>query len=120
MANPFTYLELHSADAARAKSFYAELFGWKTSDVPVPGLGLYTEIDTQEGPPAGLMPRQDNSARSAWLPYVRVPKLDDAIGRAQKLGAKIVTPRGEVKDVGWFAVVQDPAGAQIGLFEKKG
>lgn len=53
MANPFTYLELHSTDAARAKSFYAELFGWKTKDTPVPGNGTYTEIDTQEGPAPG-------------------------------------------------------------------
>ena len=26
MANPFTYLELHTTDASRAKTFYAELF----------------------------------------------------------------------------------------------
>lgn len=118
MANPFTYLELHSNDAGRAKAFYAELFGWKTSDVPVPGLGHYTEIDTQEGPPAGLMPQQQAGAQSAWLPYVAVPKLDEAVARAQKLGGQLLTPRAEVKDVGWFAVVKDPSGASLGLFEK--
>jgi len=32
---PTRYLELHSTDATRAKSFYAELFGWKTKDTPV-------------------------------------------------------------------------------------
>ena len=48
MANPFTYLELHSTDASRAKTFYAELFGWKTKDTPVPAIGAYTEIDTRK------------------------------------------------------------------------
>ncbi len=120
MANPFTYLELHSTDAGKAKAFYAELFDWKTSDTPVPGIGTYTEIDTREGVPAGMMTQQQKGAGSSWLAYVRVPKLDDAIGRAQKLGGKLVVPRSEVKDVGWFAVVQDPSGAAIGLFEKTG
>ena len=120
MSNPFTYLELHSTDAARAKAFYSELFGWKTSDTPVPGFGVYTEIDTKEGPPAGLMAQQQKGAGSAWLAYVAVPVLDEAVARAQTLGGKVLAPRTEIKDVGWFAVMQDPSGASIGLFEKKG
>jgi predicted enzyme related to lactoylglutathione lyase len=111
---------LHSTDANRAKAFYSELFGWKTSDTPVPGIGVYTEVDTKEGPPAGLMTQQQKGAGSAWLAYVAVPVLDEAVARAQKLGGKILAPRTEIKDVGWFAVVQDPSGASIGLFEKKG
>ena len=102
MANPFTYLELHSTDATRAKSFYAELFGWKTKDTPVPGLGTYTEIDPQEG---------------AWLAYIRVSKIDETVARAQKLGATVITPRTDIKE-GSFAVLQDPAGARIGVFQK--
>jgi predicted enzyme related to lactoylglutathione lyase len=118
MANPFTYLELHSTDASRAKSFYSELFGWKTKDTPVPGIGVYTEIDTQEGPEAGLMTQQEPGARSAWLAYIKVPELDQTVARAQKLGATVIAPRTEIKDVGWFAVLQDPSGARIGVFEK--
>jgi len=117
MANPFTYLELHSTDATRAKSFYAELFGWKTKDTPVPGLGTYTEIDTQEGPGAGLTAQREPGARSTWLAYVRVAKIDETVARAQKLGATVVTPRTDIKE-GSFAVLQDPAGARIGVFQK--
>lgn len=120
MTNAFSYLELHSTDATRAKAFYSELFGWKTKDTPVPGLGIYTEIDIKEGPKAGLMPQQQKGAGSAWLAYVVVPVLDDSVSRAQNLGGKVLVPRTEIKDVGWFAVVQDPAGASIGLFQQKG
>jgi predicted enzyme related to lactoylglutathione lyase len=119
MANPFTYLELHSTDATRAKSFYTELFGWKTKDTPIPGLGTYTEIETEEGPGAGLMPQQEPGGRSAWLAYIKVPSLDDTVTRAQRLGASVVTPRTEVKEIGWFAMLLDPAGARIGVFEAK-
>jgi predicted enzyme related to lactoylglutathione lyase len=40
------------------------------------------------------------------------------VARAQKLGASVVAPRTEIKDVGWFAVLQDPSGVRIGVFEK--
>src|SRR3989442_14661623 len=100
MANPFTYLELHSTDATRAKSFYAELFGWKTKDTPVPGHGSYTEIDPPEGPGAGLTAQQEPRARSARLAYIRVPKIDETVARAPKLGANVVTPRTAIKGRG--------------------
>ena len=119
MANPFTYVELHTTDAARAKSFYAELFGWKMKDTAIPGFGTYTEIDTEGGPGAGLMPNQEPGARSAWLAYVLVPRLDESVARAQKLGATMIAPRTEIKGVGWFAVLQDPTGARIAVFEKQ-
>jgi uncharacterized protein len=118
MANPFTYLELHSSDAPRAKAFYTELFGWKTKDTAIPGFGTYTEIDTEGGPGAGLMPQQEPGAKSAWLAYVQVPRLDESVTRATKLGARLVTARTEIKNVGWFAIVEDPAGARLGIFEK--
>jgi hypothetical protein len=119
MANPFTYLELHTTDPARAKTFYVELFGWNAKDTNVPGFGTYTEIAAGEGPGAGLMAQQEPGAQSAWLAYVKVPKLDEAVARAQKLGASVLSPRTEIKDVGWFAVLRDPAGARIAVFEQK-
>jgi predicted enzyme related to lactoylglutathione lyase len=81
MANPFGYLELHSTDVPRAKRFYTELFGWSAKDTPVPKIGTYTEIGTGEGPPAGLMTQQEPGARSSWLPYVTVSKLDETVTR---------------------------------------
>ena len=118
MANPFTYLELHSTDTGKARAFYSELFGWKTDEIAVPG-GSYTEIHTHEGPPAGLTAQRQPQAGSAWLAYVRVPRLDEAVSRAEKLGGRVITPRTEIKE-GAFAVLQDPSGASIGVFEKAG
>jgi uncharacterized protein len=117
MANPFSYLELHSADAAKARAFYTELFGWKTKDTQIPG-GVYTEVDTQQGIPAGMITRRAGWP-GGWLAYVQVASLDESLERAKGLGAKLVQPRGEVPGEGFFAVVEDPAGVAIGLFERK-
>ena len=83
----------------------------------MPGLGTYTEIDLQEGPGAGLTAQREPGARSTWLAYVRVARIDETVARAQKLGATVVTPRTDIKE-GSFAVLQDPAGARIGVFQK--
>lgn len=53
MGNPFTYLELHSTDAGRAKSFYAELFGWKTKDTPYPEMERTRRSTRRRAPAPG-------------------------------------------------------------------
>jgi hypothetical protein len=35
MANPFVHVELNTADVAKAKSFYGELFDWELEDMPM-------------------------------------------------------------------------------------
>jgi predicted enzyme related to lactoylglutathione lyase len=115
MSHPFTYVEMHTEDPARAKAFYAELFAWKTEDVPTAG-GTYTKISTGEGLNAGLMKKQ-GPVPSHWLTYVGVPDLDAAIKRARSLGGTVVVDRAEVPNVGWFCVIADPLGATFGMFQ---
>jgi len=102
MANPFTYLSCTRPTRRARRAFTPSSSDGKTKDTPVPGLGTYTEIDPQEG---------------AWLAYIRVSKIDETVARAQKLGATVITPRTDIKE-GSFAVLQDPAGARIGVFQK--
>ncbi|HEX4381762.1 MAG TPA: VOC family protein [Myxococcales bacterium] len=114
MPSSFCYSELHTRDLARAKVFYAELFGWKFKDLPIPGM-QYSMLDTGDGEPNGAMADQD--APPFWLSYVSVDDVIQATERAVKLGAKVLTTKTEVKDAGWFAVLDDPTGARLALWE---
>jgi predicted enzyme related to lactoylglutathione lyase len=118
MSNPFTYAELHSQDPDQALPFYRALFDWKLKTPQHTPVGPYTEIEPGEGIDAGAM-RAQGGAPSHWLVYIRVGDLRAHIERAQKLGARVLVDRSEVPDVGWFAVVADPAGAAFGMFEAK-
>lgn len=111
------YAELHSQDPRRARSFYGELFGWKTNEKQTP-MGPYTEIDPGGGVPAGLMKAPFPGGVSYWTPYVTVPDLDASLARATSLGAKVEAPRATIPDLGHFALLRDPAGAVFGLFER--
>lgn len=117
MPQTIDYAELHSQDPRRAGSFYAELFGWKTDEKETP-MGVYTEIDMGGGIAAGMLATPFPGGASYWTPYVTVPRLDPAVERATRLGAKLETPRSLVPDIGYFAILRDPAGAVFGLFEK--
>ena len=45
MGLPATNFEINSADPAKAKRFYSDVFGWKMNDVP----NNYTFVDTDAG-----------------------------------------------------------------------
>jgi uncharacterized protein len=114
MANPFAYAELHTKDAGAAKEFYRKLFDWGTKDSLTP-MGPYTMIDTKEGFPGGVCP--DEKAPAAhWLVYVRVDDLASSVKKGQELGGRVLHEPISIPE-GRFAVVADPTGAPIGLFE---
>src|SRR5437867_13191026 len=84
MANPFVWVELHTADAEKAKKFYTDLLGWKLQpmgDMP------YTLILGDQGGVGGITasPTQAN-AKPHWLTYIGVPNLDAATKKAKSLG----------------------------------
>ena len=71
----FVWYELMSSDVAAAKAFYANVVGWKTEDMPMPGM-TYTLLragDTQVG---GMMtlPKDacDAGMGPCWVSYIGV------------------------------------------------
>lgn len=108
----FCWETLVSADVARAKSFYGALFGWKAQDEPMP---VFSVDGTQEGMVADFQKAQGMPA--AWLTYVVVDKLADARDKVMQLGGSILMRQIDVPGVGSYAVVADPTGAALGLFE---
>jgi predicted enzyme related to lactoylglutathione lyase len=116
MANPFSYCELHTPDASKAKQFYAQLFDWKWTETPTPA-GPYHEIEPGEGFPGGLMTSHDGPPQ--WVTYLRVDDLDAAVAKARTLGAAVLIARHEVPEAGWFGLLTDPTGARFGLWQPK-
>jgi hypothetical protein len=117
MASPFIYAELHSNDVQRAREFYARLFDWKITEVPVPGK-YYAEIGPGGGFPGGLTAAlPEHEKFTGWLSYVKVKDLTAATEQARKLGATVVREDVKVPNEGRFSWIVDPAGAPLGLWE---
>jgi predicted enzyme related to lactoylglutathione lyase len=118
----FCWFECGTTDAAKAKKFYSELFGWNTVDVPMPGDGggHYTLLKIGDDDIAGLYPLdgpQFEGVPSHWATYVAVESADDSTARAMSLGAQTVLPPMDVPSVGRISMVTDPTGANIAMFQ---
>lgn len=112
----FCWIELATNDAAASKSFYTSLFGWDTSDMPIPD-GVYTMLQ-KDGHDLGAL-YQNKDAPPNWASYVAVASADDSAKKAQALGANLIAPPFDVMDVGRMAVVADPQGATFCLWQAK-
>jgi predicted enzyme related to lactoylglutathione lyase len=116
MANPFVHVELMATDVEKAKKFYGSLLGWKLDERPM-GESTYTMIDVGEGTGGGMMKNPVPGAPSSWLAYVLVDDLEKAVSKAQSLGASIMKNKTDIKGMGSFAILKDPVGAMIGLWQ---
>ncbi|MEP7183041.1 MAG: VOC family protein [Betaproteobacteria bacterium] len=118
MANPFVHVELSTTDVAKAKKFYAQLFDWTMEDVAMEG-GTYTMIKVGEGTGGGLMKHPMPGAPSMWLSYVLVDDVDAATAKVKANGGTVTKDKTEVMGMGWFALIVDPTGATLGLWQTK-
>lgn len=115
----FCWNELMTPDVKKAKEFYGALFGWQTIDYPMEGM-TYTMFKTADKDVGGMLQTpsgQEKQIPPHWMAYVSVENLDAAVKKAQDLGAKITVPATLVNDYGRFAVIQDPTGAHLALWQ---
>lgn len=122
MSGRFTWNELMTNDIARTKAFYGQTLGWTFDPFPMPD-GEYWIAKAPDGTPAaGIMPMdpQDTESQPGWLAYVQVDDLDRAVMAVTGAGGQILQPAMDIPNVGRIAVIEDPAGAVIGLMKPVG
>ena len=106
-------------DAAR--SFYTQLLGWTTEEMPMGEAGTYTMFLQGDKQVAGVMQMdgpQFEHVPSHWLSYIAVDDIDDRTAAASNLGAQVHVPPTDIPSVGRFSVIADPTGAVVALFQK--
>jgi len=108
--------ELMAVDARKAAAFYGEIFGWNVQHQPQMNLLM---IHVGERPIGHIMdiPTSAQGMPSAWFLYVLASDLESTSQKATTLGAKLLMPKTEVPNTGWFCLLQDPAGAHFYLWQ---
>jgi predicted enzyme related to lactoylglutathione lyase len=117
----FCWLELGTTDAEAAKKFYTNLFGWTADDMPM-GPGMTYTMFRLNGKDVGggytLMKDQlDAHVPPHWMLYVKVDNADASAAKAVKAGGTQIVPPSDIPHVGRFAVIQDPTGGTIAIFQ---
>ncbi len=113
----FSWNELLTRDVEAATRFYTELFGWAPEKSTVPGYGDYTVFKMGGEPVAGLMQLPEAAEKAGappyWGAYVTVDSVDEAVKKAQGMGATVLVPPMDIPGTGRFATIQDPQGAVL-------
>lgn len=105
-------------DLAAAQRFYGGLLGWEFSEGH-PEAGGYVTASVGGHRVAGLLGAQDAraGAAAAWCVYLATDDVTLATGHAVAAGAQLLAGPMTVLGLGDIAVLADPAGAVVGLFQ---
>jgi predicted enzyme related to lactoylglutathione lyase len=119
----FSWVDLATTDPAAAKAFYGRLFGWEAEDMPA-GEGMtYTMLRLGGADVAGLSEQPEHERSQGvpphWNCYVTVDDADAVAARAAELGGTVLAPPFDVLDSGRMAVVADPQGAVLCLWQAR-
>jgi predicted enzyme related to lactoylglutathione lyase len=109
-----THIDIPVSDFAKAKDFYSTLFGWQIAAPPG-----YDDYPMWQAPNkisgGGLTTRGDDAQQP--LSYVEVDSIDETLAAAEKAGASVKLGKQPISPTSWWAVLVDPDGNEIGLYE---
>ena len=120
LGRPLWY-ELMTTDKGAAEAFYTAVVGWTTA--PFEGSPTPYTMWMRGGqvPVGGVMTLPDELKSMGvpphWMMYIGVPKLEDAVSHATRLGGSAVSPVIDVPTVGRMQTLRDPHGAAFSVYE---
>ena len=107
------HVEIPAANAEAAAKFYRELFGWKIT--PVPEMN-YTMWEDGSGSGGGFPQVSDENPAGQVLVYIDSDDIEADLKEVEKLGGKVIHPKTEIPQTGWFGVFRDPTGNTLALY----
>ncbi|HUF35694.1 MAG TPA: VOC family protein [Gemmatimonadales bacterium] len=125
MDHTVVHFEIPADQPERAAAFYRDLFGWDVTRYEgIEGLEYWmvqtvpTDAEgrpTRPGVNGGLMRRMFPG--QAPVNYISVASVDEFVGKAERLGAKILMGKHPVPGMGWFAQMEDTEGNGFAVWE---
>ncbi|MGP7997684.1 MAG: VOC family protein [Streptosporangiaceae bacterium] len=111
------WVDLMTSDTARSRDFYGAVFGWAAEE-PNPEFGGYFNFTKNGVRVAGCMTSEPGSGLpDTWSVYLATDDAAKTLEAAAGHGAQIVVPAMTVGDLGTMAMLTDPSGAAIGIWQ---
>ncbi|MEM7034998.1 MAG: VOC family protein [Chloroflexota bacterium] len=111
------WIDLTVENAEVIRDFYCDVVGWQAEDHD---MGAYNDYDIKapdsQETVTGICHARETNAHvpPQWLIYIHVADVDQSVARCLELGGKVIDgPR--MMGQSRFCVIQDPAGAVVGL-----
>lgn len=118
----FCWAECATSDLEGARAFYSRVFNWDAEETPIPG-GVYVQFKKDGKSVAAAAEQQEHEKTQGipphWNVYIAVDDADTVAKEAEQLGATVLAAPFDVLESGRMAVIADPTGAAIGLWQAK-
>jgi predicted enzyme related to lactoylglutathione lyase len=113
-----SWVDHASQELESFNAFYGALLGWEPEDQGEE-MGHYTLMRKGGKTVAGNMKAMSEYQPKVWVTYVSVENADATVDLAKKAGAMVFAEPMDVSDIGRMAVLADPGGAAIGVWQPK-
>jgi predicted enzyme related to lactoylglutathione lyase len=111
------WIDLSPPNPQAEAQFYSDLFGWQIEDAMPEGSGAqYFIARIRGGDVAGIGSVPDGAPSTAWNTYVWVDSADEIVAKARAAGGTSTDPF-DVMDAGRMAVITDPEGAALCIWQ---
>ncbi len=115
----FVWYEHLTKDPEAAIAFYHDVIGWQTQ--PFDTGSEYTMWVGSQGPLGGVMDLPAEAAKMSasphWMAHVQVENVEATVATAKRLGGRVHHEPEDIPTVGRFAVIADPQGAFLSVFQ---
>ncbi|GAB2632516.1 VOC family protein [Prescottella soli] len=116
------WVDLQTPNQAAAKAFYTTLFGWSYDEQPMMEDEVYSVATLRGERVAGIAPMPHGSpadATARWNTFLAVDDVDAAAAKVEPAGGHLVLPPFDVVEAGRMALVADPTGAEVALWQAR-
>jgi predicted enzyme related to lactoylglutathione lyase len=110
------WVDYASSDLTASRDFYTALFGWEAEAAPEE-YGGYLTFRSGGHAVAGMGSAMGDMQPNVWTTYLLVEDAEAAVTEAVEADAEVLAPPMTIGDRGAMAVISDPGGAAIGLWE---
>jgi len=111
------WVDLSTSDLPGAINFYGRLLGWSFVDQGA-DFGHYHMAAKNGHHAAGLGPMQPGgSPVPAWTVYIATANVHQSVQQVTEHGGSVLAPPMDVGNHGRMAIVADPSGAVVGLWQ---
>lgn len=117
MNNPIQWVEIPAEDLERAKNFYDKVFKLKFEFIDMPGSRMYMFGEMQATGSGGSIYEASDikPGTNGTTVYFECEDVNETIALVEPAGGKILIPKSDIGEFGFFAHILDTEGNRIGL-----
>ena len=121
MNNPIQWVEIAATDLERAKDFYAKVFNLNLVLVDMPGSKMYMFGEPDKLGSSGCIVQSEgnNPSSDGTIIYFACEDVAVEAAKVESEGGKLMVPKTDIGEFGFFAQFIDTEGNRIGMHSQK-